>query len=63
MKALLDVRKVAELLGVSHYTVRMEIYRKNIACVRVARRILVHPDDLEAYLQARRTKADIGREK
>lgn len=57
MKPLLDIPKVAETLGVSVYLARQEIYRKRLACIRVGRRTLVHPDDLEAYIQARRSPA------
>jgi len=57
VKPLLDIPKVAELLGVSVFTVRAEIYRQRLSCIRVGRRILIHPDDLDAYLKARRTPA------
>jgi len=60
MKQLISIHQAAELLGVSSFTVRMEIYRRRLACIRVGRRTLIHPDDLEAYLETRRTPAKVS---
>lgn len=54
---LLDIRQVSEKLNVSLYTVRKEIDRKRLAIIRVGRRVMISPADLEEYIRRRRVPA------
>jgi excisionase family DNA binding protein len=54
---LFSIQKTAEILGVSPHTVRMECYRGRLGTVRVCRRVLIHPDDLQEYLLTNRKAA------
>lgn len=56
-KTLLNVKDVAKILNVSQFTVRQEIYRRRLPFIRVGRRVMVSPEDLEDYLKARRIPA------
>ncbi|MEQ8694524.1 MAG: helix-turn-helix domain-containing protein [Gammaproteobacteria bacterium] len=51
---LLTVAKTAELLSVSIKQVRRLIERNDLPHVRIGRRVLVHPDDLEAFIARHR---------
>ena len=46
-RKLLNVSETAELLGVSGITVRRLIYRGELPIVKIGRRVLIRPDDLE----------------
>lgn len=62
MQNLLSTQEAAKGLGVSVYTVRMEIYRNRLPCVRVGRRCLISPQDLQDYIERNRTPARPRRE-
>lgn len=57
LKKLLSIPKTAEILDVSPFLVRQEIYRRRLACVRVGRTVLIDPRDLAEYLAANRKAA------
>ncbi len=51
---LLSVAEVADQLGISIDQVRRYIRRKELTAVRFGRRVLVHPDDLVAFIESHR---------
>lgn len=60
MKELLvGVRDAAAALGLSHWTVRQYIRDGKIRAVRIGRRVLVEPREVERLISAGRTE---GRE-
>jgi excisionase family DNA binding protein len=54
MDALLDINSVARLLSLSPWTVRRLIFDGRLAPVRLGRRVLVEPAEVERFVtQAR----------
>ena len=47
---LLSQQTAACYLGISYWTVRDLVFRRELPCVKIGRRILVDRMDLEAYL-------------
>ncbi len=61
---LYSIPEAAQILKLSKFTVRLWINRGYIPVVQLGRRIMIHPDDLQAFIQARRTRrgpAEMGR--
>src|SRR5205814_3224259 len=52
--ALLDVKAVAQRLGLGTSTVRKKAASCELASVKAGRRLLFRPADLDAYAEARR---------
>jgi excisionase family DNA binding protein len=48
---LLSLRDAATYLSLSHWTLRELIWRGELACVKVGRRILVDVRDLENFIE------------
>jgi excisionase family DNA binding protein len=62
MSGNLPLKPAAERLGISPHTLRFwAIYRGLVPYVRLGRRILFRPEDLEAFEQANRVEARSGR--
>jgi excisionase family DNA binding protein len=56
MDALLDINGVARLLSLSPWTIRRLIFDGRLAAVRLGRRVLVEPSEVERFVsQARPT--------
>jgi excisionase family DNA binding protein len=56
MDALLDINTVARLLSLSPWTVRRLIFDGRLTPVRLGRRVLVEPAEVERFVsKARRT--------
>ena len=51
MGRLLSIEKVAEELGISHWTVRRLLKSKKLAAIRIGRRCLVDVDEIERFKQ------------
>jgi excisionase family DNA binding protein len=61
MKELLvGVRDAAAALGLSHWTIRQYISDGKIRAVRIGRRVLVEPSELENLVVAARAEAEDG---
>ncbi len=54
---LLPLRKAAEVLGVKPNTLYEWVSRRQIACVRLGRRIMFDPSDLEKIVDENRVEA------
>jgi excisionase family DNA binding protein len=54
---LLSVTDAADALGLSVDVIRRLIRRSELGCVRVGRRVLVHPDDLTQFIEDHRLVA------
>jgi excisionase family DNA binding protein len=52
-----SVRVAAEQCGLSERTIHSAIQRGDLRVLRVGRRVLVRPKDLEDYLGGRKSKA------
>jgi excisionase family DNA binding protein len=59
MEKLMDVNGVAEQLGLSPFTVRLYIRQKKLNPIRIGRRVLVEPSEIERFL----TEAKAGQKK
>ena len=53
MQNLLSVEAAAELLSLSRWTIRVYEREKKIPSVRIGRRVLFRPEDLERFVQER----------
>ena len=53
----LGLRQAAELTGLSHWTLRQYIRKGRLQAVRIGRRVLVEPAELERLIAAGRTDA------
>jgi len=58
---LLSVVAAANLVGVSKYTLRSWIRQRRISHIRLGRRVLLDPRDLDRFVQAGRIEARISR--
>lgn len=52
---LLSVFDASARLGLSEEMVRRYIRRKELKAIRFGRRVLVHPEDLDAFIESRRS--------
>ena len=52
---LLSQQDAAGYLGISYWTLRDLVFRREIPCVKIGRRILVDRLDLDAYLEQSKT--------
>jgi hypothetical protein len=59
MEKLMDVNAVGECLGISPFTVRLYIKQKKLNPIRIGRRVLVEPAEIERFL----TEAKAGQKK
>ena len=50
MEPLLSVEEAARVLGLSPWTIRLKIRQKSILPVRLGRRVLLEPCELEKYV-------------
>jgi len=50
MERLLNVEEAARVLGLSPWTIRLKIRQKSILPVRLGRRVLLEPCELEKYV-------------
>lgn len=51
---LIGVRQAADAVGLSHWTIRQYIRAGKIRAVRIGKRILVEPEELERLVNAGR---------
>jgi excisionase family DNA binding protein len=59
-KLLIGVRAAAAALGLSHWTIRQYIRVGKMHAVRLGRRVLVEPSELEKLVAAARAEAQDG---
>ena len=55
---LLSVREAAAVLGISERTIRSLVSRGELPCVRIGRRVLFDPQDLETFIHKQRRTFD-----
>jgi len=53
-----DLAEVAKAWGVSPHTVRKWVKQGKLKPLRICRRLLFHPDDLERFISIARTGAE-----
>jgi excisionase family DNA binding protein len=56
MDALLSIDRAAELLGISPWTVRRWITTRKLAPVRLGRRLLIEPREVERLIEEGRVE-------
>jgi excisionase family DNA binding protein len=59
-RGLLSVDAAANVVGVSKYTLRSWIRQRRVASIRLGRRVLLDPADLEVLIRAGRVEARIS---
>ncbi len=57
---LLSVVQAAARIGVSRFTLRVWLRQRRIPYVRLGRRVLIDPRDLERFIQAGRVDVRVG---
>lgn len=57
MHSLLSVSRAAEALGLSPWTIRKYISDGLIRCVRIGRRVLIEPEEIERLIRQNRWRA------
>jgi excisionase family DNA binding protein len=57
-RRLLSQKEEAAYLGISYWTLRDLVFRGDLPCVRINRRLLLDRQDLDAFLE--RTKTHYG---
>ena len=60
-RSLLSVARAAARIGISRFTLRSWIRQARLPHVRLGRRILVDPQDLERFVQANRVPAGVAK--
>jgi excisionase family DNA binding protein len=55
----MGVNDAAALLGVSHWTVKKFIRQGRVKCVRIGRRVLVEPAELERLVERGRSGVEL----
>lgn len=58
---LLGIPQAAQLLGISKHTVRLWIKKGRLPFIQLGRRILLHADDLHAFIEKNRKTCGPGR--
>ena len=53
----LSIKSAAAIAGVSPFTLRSWLRQRRLAHLRLGRRIVIDPQDLEKFLQANRVEA------
>jgi excisionase family DNA binding protein len=53
----LSIRAAAAIAGVSPYTLRTWLRQRRLAHIRLGRRVVIDPRDLEKFVQAGRVEA------
>lgn len=51
MLALLDIKAAARLLAISPWTVRLYLRQGKLRAVRIGRRVLIEPAELERFVE------------
>jgi excisionase family DNA binding protein len=62
MDRLLNNDQAADILNISPYSLRGKVSRREIPFIKVGRRTLFDPEDLRAYIDARKVPARPRRE-
>lgn len=52
LKDLWDKPRVAQFLGISVFSVSGKVVRREIPYVKIGRRVLFDPDDLQAFVES-----------
>lgn len=63
MNRLLNNQEAAELLGISPFSLRGKVLRKEVPHVKIGRRTLFDPADLRAFIEAAKVQPRPRREK
>ena len=58
VQQLLDIQQAADVLHRSHWTLRQDITKVHIRCLRIGRRILIEPSDIRRLVEEGRQRAD-----
>lgn len=58
IERLMPLDEVKDKLGVGFTTTKLLVHRGELRSVKIRGRRLVHPEDLETYIRARRTTAE-----
>ena len=56
----MGLREAAELIGLSHWTLRQYIRDGKLKAVRIGRRVLIEPSELQRLIEQGRTGVDNG---
>jgi excisionase family DNA binding protein len=54
---LLDSLEAADALGIGKRTLQEKVAAREIGCIKIGRAIRFHPDDLAAFVERNRVKA------
>lgn len=52
MEKLLSNDEAAQVLGISPFSLRGKVYRREVPFIKIGRRTLFSPSDLQAYIEA-----------
>jgi excisionase family DNA binding protein len=52
MEKLLSNDEAAKILGISPFSLRGKVYRREVPFIKIGRRTLFSPSDLQAYIEA-----------
>jgi excisionase family DNA binding protein len=63
MNRLLNNQEAAEILGISPFSLRGKVLRREVPFVKIGRRTLFDPADLRAFIEARKVQPRPRREK
>jgi hypothetical protein len=58
VQQLLDIQQAAGVLHRSHWTLRQDIKKGHIRCLRIGRRILIEPSEIRRLVEEGRQRAD-----
>lgn len=56
---LVSLLDAATYLGISYWTVRDLINRREIPAVRIGRRVMLDVDDLDGFIEANKSRSDL----
>jgi excisionase family DNA binding protein len=51
LEPLLTIEDVARLLGRTHWTLRHDVKAGRLRCVRIGRRIMVEPSEIQRFIE------------